>query len=136
MSQAQLFGRAVNNSLASMRLLLTLRMYWGIGWVADVPSKLPAGERYQVKCVVVHAPGGHDWWFLNDNGGEINLGKINYEDSPSVPTTDFRGPLTVETVAYRIAMTIMGRPVDYDFKLDHEHDGPLNQEPIVLQNSL
>lgn len=60
-------------------------------------------------------------WFLNDNGGEINLAPVN-DEAPdrNVPVTAWRRPLHAATIAYRIAMTIQGQPVDYDYELTDE----------------
>ena len=57
------------------------------------------------------------WWFLCDNGGEINVGQINrqYDTMQSIASTSNRTGLTPYIMATRIAGHIKGTGVDYDF---------------------
>jgi hypothetical protein len=115
-----LLGRASNNERATARLLLALAYFWDIKKIGEANG-----------TVIVEY--NNRWAFLNDNGGEINLGYINENDLRSVPTTTNRGTLTAEVVAYRIAMTLKGEPVDYDY---FDIPGvPVIVNPLVLLNS-
>ncbi|MGG4499078.1 hypothetical protein [Brevibacillus reuszeri] len=55
--------------------------------------------------------------FLNDNGGEINLGIVNaHKDFPSVPYTRFGQVISPETIVYRIMQTLSNDPIDYELE--------------------
>ena len=60
---------------------------------------------------------GHVVIFLNDNGGEINLGIVNSNQYfSSVPYTRFGHVISPETVVYRIMQTLSAEPIDYELE--------------------
>ena len=131
MNTPLLFGRAENNAEATACCLLALNAFWSIRTIGSA-----AGTVIVEMPFVVGGKHNYAWAFLNDNGGEINLGYINQAELylTSVPTTDdHHYQLTAETVAYRIAMTLRGQPVEYDY---YDIPGvPIGVEPLLLLNS-
>jgi hypothetical protein len=66
------------------------------------------------------------WFSLCDNGGEINVGKINAGELPVSVATECAlapTPPNAETVALRLSDAILGRPIDYE---NVETDGSLD----------
>jgi hypothetical protein len=82
---------------------------YGMRHVATVTGGQIVAERY------TGTETGYRWWLLADNGGECRVQPINREtpDIPDVPLTNWGYGLDAGTLAYRIAMTIRGEPVDY-----------------------
>jgi hypothetical protein len=127
MKTALLFGRASNNEEATARCLLALNAFWNIRTIGHVQHEVIAEMPF-----VVGGKHNYAWVRLGDNGGEINVEYINSGDTVSVPTTSNRCELTAETVAYRIAMTLKGEPVEYDY---NDIPGvPIGGEPLTLLN--
>lgn len=61
----------------------------------------------------------YGWFFLCDNGGEFNVGKINDDASMrSIPYTDlsYFDLLDGGTMAYRVFCAIRGEEIDYRFR--------------------
>lgn len=59
-----------------------------------------------------------DLWFVNDNGGEFNMGRLNSgEPDIDVPYTAFGLMLDGATMAYRIRCTLDGTPIDWSGRL-------------------
>tara|TARA_R100001460_G_scaffold27881_3_gene55893 strand:+ start:269 stop:601 length:333 start_codon:yes stop_codon:yes gene_type:complete len=54
------------------------------------------------------------WWWLNDNGGEVNLRRVNVD---RLPTSVAAEGMNEATVAYRLAFVMRGEPVDYGFRM-------------------
>ena len=55
-------------------------------------------------------------WFLNDNGGEINMGRVNDSaDCLNAPYTAGGHTLAGATVGYRVLCLMAGLPVDWAF---------------------
>lgn len=73
---------------------------------------------YAGGCVVVRA--GYVWWTLCDNGGEINVEKVNDAVRPvSIPTYGYVRPaLTVETVGAWVLAVIRGQPIDWRLHIE------------------
>ncbi len=86
----------------SRRLLAALSMDYGIRQVG-----MMHGSNVVAKDGI--------YYTLHDNGGEININKINSgELTISIPSTG-KGLLSAETVAYRIANAINGIAIDWDY---------------------
>lgn len=61
----------------------------------------------------------YDYWLLTDNGGEVNVERVNDPESMrSVPLTFFGTQLDPGTVAYRIACVMAGDSIDYALRFD------------------
>lgn len=55
------------------------------------------------------------WWTLHDNGGEIQIAKVNDpESSRAIGFHDGSGLPTAPTLAERIWFSLASKPVDYD----------------------
>lgn len=53
-------------------------------------------------------------WYVNDNGGEWNMERLNLGELPtSIPDSAFGFPLNEATMAMRMASVIRGEPIDY-----------------------
>lgn len=53
--------------------------------------------------------------FITDNGGELNVGWVNRDDTmESIASTWHGTPLNAETMHYRIRCHLDGEPIDYD----------------------
>jgi hypothetical protein len=66
------------------------------------------------------------WFSICDNGGEINVAKINSDALPVSVATECAlapTPPNAETVALRLSDAILGRPIDYE---NVETDGSLD----------
>lgn len=63
--------------------------------------------------------GGSSDWLMWDNGGEVDVQKVNFgaDFHASVP---LNSRINDVTVAYRIAMKMRSCPIDYDFTLSDE----------------
>lgn len=60
----------------------------------------------------------YDYWLLTDNGGEVNVERVNCpETMQSVSLMWFGMPLDAATIAYRIACVMREDPIDYDLRL-------------------
>jgi hypothetical protein len=61
------------------------------------------------------------YWFLSDNGGEINVQLINSDKMViSVPSSSCYDSVSAATIAYRIYFTMMGRYHEINWKLKVE----------------
>lgn len=55
-----------------------------------------------------------DWWYVCDNGGELNVGRINDHDTMrSIAYDTRRGMTDGATMAYRVRCVIDGDEIDY-----------------------
>lgn len=63
-------------------------------------------------------------WWINDNGGEWNLERVNLDPLPtSIPTSWHGLPLNEATMAARVAMVLRGERIDYEERLtDSDQD--------------
>jgi hypothetical protein len=60
------------------------------------------------------------WWLFHDNGGEINVEKINSGDIVrSISYTSNRHKVDTMTMAYRLLATMRGDEVDYNFVAEY-----------------
>lgn len=60
----------------------------------------------------------YDYWLLTDNGGEVNVERVNCpETMRSVPLTWFGKQLDAATIAYRIACVMLDAPIDYELRM-------------------
>jgi hypothetical protein len=65
-------------------------------------------------------------WWLNDNGGEWNMQRVNVDDLPtSIPTSWHGFPLNEATMAMRLAMVLRGEPIDYDERMTDDDQATL-----------
>ena len=63
--------------------------------------------------------GLYDYWLLTDNGGELNVERINEPDTMrSIPLDWFGAPLNASTIAYRIACVMDGNELDFAERMD------------------
>jgi hypothetical protein len=61
--------------------------------------------------------GDPGFWFITDNGGELNVERVNHADTlRSVPCTYFSMALDGSTMAYRVAMVLRGDEIDYEYR--------------------
>lgn len=61
------------------------------------------------------------WWTVCDNGGELNVERVNDPESMrSMPYTDTWGTLDPTTMAYRIWCCLTDAEVDFDFRWEPE----------------
>jgi hypothetical protein len=73
-----------------------------------------------------------DWWLVTDNGGELNVYRINHDTGRSVPCTAFRSMLDGGTMAYRVRCVVDDDAVDYSrsyadaLETLRAHQGPNN----------
>jgi len=85
----------------------------------EIPATRPTyadGTYKYVSEWLVHDYG--TWYWLNDNGGEVNVSRVNSGALPvSVPEI-----LQAATMAYRIACVLRGEPIDYAYRLDDDDD--------------
>lgn len=75
---------------------------------------------------------GYELWAFGDNGGELNLWKLNHwsETVASIPYVEHNLPVDPWTMAYRISHTIKGKPVDWQHRMDaREMDAVYEEEP-------
>jgi len=75
-------------------LVAMLEAFWGIRRI----GKLPSGE-----IIIAHIDPGkglRDWWVVTENGGEINLTKINTPDDASVPYHQVSGLVPIGRLAW------------------------------------
>lgn len=82
------------------------------GWTVKTVGRWTGGG-----LIVEPSGAPHPYWSVTDNGGELVVGKINGEPGRDVPTHWFGRPLSVWTVAYRVAMVIKGEPVDWQYEI-------------------
>ena len=58
-------------------------------------------------------PSGGDWWTICDNGGELNVEKINDNASlRSVPYLQWGGPSPIGRVVEFCALVMQGKPIE------------------------
>ena len=61
----------------------------------------------------------YDFWMITDNGGEINVERVNCPDTlQSIPSDWFGIPLDAGTMAYRVACVMDGTKIDYHTRMD------------------
>lgn len=55
------------------------------------------------------------WWLLYDNGGELNLEKLNIPDESvyGIPYTSTLFPMDSVTMAYRVLQALKGQGIDW-----------------------
>jgi hypothetical protein len=82
------------------------------GFNLDIRGNFPGCETLFVQT---GQDGGYALWSISDNGGEFNVEKVNLRETlRSIPYTSSRfGIVDAGTVAYRIAMVIRGKPIDW-----------------------
>jgi hypothetical protein len=69
---------------------------------------------------------GYDVWTLTDNGGEINVERINEPDTlRSVAATYWSAKLNAATLAYRVACAMRGDAIDYEYRLTDDDQARL-----------
>lgn len=57
------------------------------------------------------------WYTLTDNGGEVNVEKINSPELRPFPTVDSKdGSLNTETLMYRLFKVLNGEEIDYQHR--------------------
>jgi len=62
-------------------------------------------------------------WAVSDNGGELNVGLVNHDETMrSVAYTAWRLPLDGGTMAYRIAMVVQDWPINYDLRAEDMYE--------------
>jgi hypothetical protein len=88
---------------------------WGVA--KDFGKKvLKELDKLGVRTTIVGTTGAsvietnYAYFLLSDNGGEVNLNKVNSGDQiHSIPYTIFRTPISPATLAWRIVQKIEGK---------------------------
>lgn len=110
-----LFGWIGHGIEATQRTLATLQAHWSVKVVMQDNN-----------IIVVEHPRSSDWFTLSDNGGEVNVERINHSDEMrSMPSTSNAFLLTAETMAWRIWCAMDGKEVDWS----------VNDIPCALPNT-
>ncbi len=89
-------------------LCAMLEKFWGMRRVGSTNCGSPIVEDATY-------PSGGDWWVISDNGGEINLHRINApspEITQSVPYVQFRGPVTIGRLAWFCRCVLKREPIE------------------------
>lgn len=107
MSTHNLYGHSTNGTAATLRTIETLVAYCNIKLVAHLEN-----------FIIIELPFSHQyaWYTLCDNGGEVNVEKINFLESLiSVGYSSTQQPaLAAEMMAYRIWCACTGQRIDYE----------------------
>ena len=107
MAKQLLYGWASNNVEATARTLVTLDLHHDVRRVGNIGNAI---------AVMVVQAGRYDVWTLADNGGEINVEKVNDQSTlVSVPYMSNGGGVTAEVMAYRIWQVLHGREIEWDY---------------------
>ncbi|MCG3207170.1 MAG: hypothetical protein FOGNACKC_00770 [Anaerolineae bacterium] len=126
-SPGNLFGWRPDGQIMTKSLLYFLGtqkvrpLFWAHGKTVYVET----GRYYIDNELYGVEEGSNKVYTLTDNGGEINVYRVNQEDvglpfNGSIPTEISSGfpALTVETVAIWVFNKMLGRPVEYDFRAE------------------
>lgn len=94
---------------------------------ADILRALHAQQGIETKHVLDDGSAiidpGHDghqrrgWHLIGDNGGEINIYRINHYHVAAIPFTHRHEYIDADTMAYRIAKAIRGEIIDWTFRV-------------------
>ncbi len=99
-----LFGWCNDNKALSRRFLARLEEQ-GCRKIADLSGGV---------IVEFHK----DWYTLVDNGGELNIEKINFGNSIRSIPYYHTPPITIGTMVYRVLAAMRGEEVDYNLAVD------------------
>ena len=108
-----LYGHATNDEQSTYRTAILLDLFWGIRKVGTLNDGSLIFERpYQDGSAENYA-----FYAAGDNGGEVQVWKLNtWTIDTGIASTSNRFTMTAETMAYRIAQIILGRPIEWDFQ--------------------
>jgi len=108
-----------DSRISPSALLPYLAVLWHIRHVGEMGAVVLVRPGYSDK------PGrSYAVWSISDNGGELQVDRVNIDHEPGVPYTAWSSKLNLCTMAYRIAMRILGEPIEWDLRLD---DGLLKE---------
>ncbi len=96
-----MFSHCDNNEITSKNFLALLRGQ-GIATVCDVSQKT---------TIIEHLG---EWWTVSDNGGELNIEKVNHPESlRSVGYESNLIEMDTMTMVYRVLRVLKGQEIDY-----------------------
>ncbi len=101
--------------------------------VAKFADMVACFAAYNIRIVGMHLGGSllvqniqHPYgaeWFLNDNGGEFNMGRVNADDADrSAPYTAWGMLLDGATMAYRVRCIMNDEAIDYNVSMAADLD--------------
>ena len=108
--------------------------------VAKFADMVACFAAYNIRIVGMHLGGSlliqnirHPYgaeWFLNDNGGEVNMGRGNAQaPAMNAPYTAGGFMLDGATLAYRVRCIMTGEPIDWTRGLSERHLNPKPTDP-------
>ena len=136
MQRPNVFGRLrkETNERCTNRLIVSLDHWYNLRYIGYALGSLI----FEVRSGTGHPWAGR-WFTVCDNGGELNLQIINREETTlGLPYTHSSQVLTVETMAYRIALALREGATMQDTYIkainwDHfDTPGAYSKEPLKL----
>ena len=95
----------------SQEMINGLRSEYGLRYL----GKLDDGAHYFRTSLAIGGPDPYVMWFIADNGGEFNIGPVNYDESSmrSIPYTAHMRTLSARTMVYRLGQVFRGEEIDW-----------------------
>ncbi len=102
-----MFSHSENNEQATKQFFNLLKAQ-EVNFVSDVTKKTS----------IIEWKG--DWYCIHDNGGELNIEKINFDETlQSIPYESNLITIDTLTMVYRVLRYLNNEPIDYKFSADY-----------------